>query len=144
MTMNTCLDNNYKIYSQHWQHSFKYLFQDTDSDVQLDLCLLSAQGQDQDLVPHLNLFSLTWMNSKISIITHPWGIKQISLKVELMYTRLRKIKKLQMKESLEKNRPYYRGMIDDSKKYSECKIYLLIKPKFMSPTDANEKRMMYS
>lgn len=49
-----------------------------------------------------------------------------------------------MKESLEKNRPYYRGMIDGSKKYSECKIYLLIKPKFMSPTDANEKRMMYS
>ena len=49
-----------------------------------------------------------------------------------------------MKESLEKNRPYYRGMIDDSKKYSECKIYLLIKPKFMSPTDANEKLMMYS
>ena len=66
------------------------------------------------------------------------------MKVDLMYTRLRKIKKLQMKESFEKNRPYYRGMIDDSKKYGECKIYLLIKPKFMSPTDANEKRMMYS
>ena len=49
-----------------------------------------------------------------------------------------------MKESLEKNRLYYRGMIDDSKKSSECKIYLLIKPKFMSSTDANEKRMMYS
>lgn len=75
MAMNTCLDNSYKKYSQHCQHSFKYLFQDLDPDVQSDLCLLSAQGQDQDLVPHLNLLTLTWINSKISIITHPWSIR---------------------------------------------------------------------
>ena len=55
-----------------------------------------------------------------------------------------KDEKLSLKEYLEKSRPHLGDKIDDFKKSGEWKIQQTMKPKFMSSTDSNEKRTMYS
>ena len=49
-----------------------------------------------------------------------------------------------MKGYLEKIRPHLDDMIDDLKKSGDWKMHLTMKPKFLSSTDSNQKRMMYS
>ena len=49
-----------------------------------------------------------------------------------------------MTEYLEKIRSHLRDMINDLKKSGEWKIHLTMKSKFMSLTDSDEKRTMYS
>ena len=51
--------------------------------------------------------------------------------------------KSSLKGYLEKIRPHLCDMIDNLKKSGECRMYLTIKPKFMSSTHSNEKHTMY-
>lgn len=49
-----------------------------------------------------------------------------------------------MKEYIEKIRLHLRDMIDDLKKSSEWKVNLTMKLNFISSTDSNENRRVYS
>ena len=49
-----------------------------------------------------------------------------------------------MRKYLEKVKPYLIDMINNFKKSKELKIQLPMKPKSMSSTDSNEKRMLHN
>ena len=49
-----------------------------------------------------------------------------------------------MEEFLEKIRSHTHDVINHLKQFGEWEVHLTIKPKFMSSTDSNEIRMMYS
>ena len=59
------------------------------------------------------------------------------LRVNMLNTKVRRIKKSSIKQYLEKNRPHLRDMIDDFKNSSGWKINFTSKPNFMSSTDMN-------
>ena len=52
-------------------------------------------------------------------------------------------KRQSMKGCFEKTKPLLQDMTNDLKKSGEWKMYLIMKPKFMSSKDSNEKCGMY-